>query len=429
MLRTVQWLAFALHALAALGLYAAMWRCRAERFTQTTVRPEVLDWQPWVDAGAPGRLGAEACNSSLACYREGQPWADDAPEPGGRWNPFVLGTAFEWLSACFSAYYLFGERAPRSAYTLAILAGYALLVGWWAARGWGLLEPLLVLAAFLGSALFLREWAQLSSEAVGSVRLVGEDNPVYIQGRVWRVPRLRAGGDEREAQAAERLARLELRLRVCLRYLEYSATSALLYLAVLMLFVVEPPTWAAVLGAGGMVACNMYGAALHLLHLELVEGKGLASHGDTWWQAYRVIDPLDVPYALDYNAAMRAGAPWGPMRFLCAATGLGCWRDHWAAWAHMLQAAWLGLAVALAIVVYLGAGVLTTPGLPWVVVAVLWQLLVLYSSFGLVATAIYLHEPWWPRLELALALLDIGAKVPVAVIACVSFVAMPGGSC
>ena len=95
----------------------------------------------------------------------------------------------------------------------------------------------------------------------------------------------------------------------------------------------------------------------------------------------------------------------------------------------MLEAAWFGVAVGITIVVYLGFGVLTNPAIPVYVLVGMWDVIVLYCSFGIAGTVFYAFDDLWKYMEPTLDLLSLAAKLPIAVAVGVAFLQEPGGGC
>jgi uncharacterized membrane protein len=87
--------------------------------------------------------------------------------------------------------------------------------------------------------------------------------------------------------------------------------------------------------------------------------------------------------------------------------------------------------MALTILIYLGREVLVTTFLPMYITAALWIMIILYSSFGLVASLFYyfIDALYWQYMEVALDVLSFTAKVPVILILGAGYMNMPGNSC
>jgi len=395
--------AFALHFAAACVLAALLFACHTQNYTNTGYRMEVLDWQSWDQRGGN-------CSSAAQCTRQGVPWADDEQVRRHRWNPFALVSAFEFISSAFALFYL-GFAGAKYWAVGWMLVGFCVYLAWFGSRGedqWG--EALAIAASYVfGAAVILstdrwREelyamyarYGQAQSRAAREVRVAAPAQRMVVM----RIPRLRGGGapepDEPAGPAPRPRAVNPMRFGVVLRYLEYTATASLLYLAVLSVFSVGPPSWAFVAGFAGIFACNISGVPLHILHI--------------------------------IAAAEAAGRPrWH--QSAAAVLGVGTWKEKWVAEIMMLEAAWFGLAVGITIVLYLGFGVLTNPAIPVYVLVGMWDVLVLYCSFGIAGTVFYAFDSLWEYMEPTLDVLSLAAKLPIAVAVGVAFLQEPGGGC
>ena len=394
--------AFALHFAAACVLLGLLFGCHTQAYTNTGYHMLVLDWQAWNQRGGN-------CTSAVDCARRGVPWADDEPVPRHRWNPFALVTTFEFISSAFALFYLdfHGVRYWAVAW---LLIGFVSYLTWFGSRGqdqWA--EPLTIAVSYAFAATVIlsadrwREelhslyarYGQLYGRHAREVRVAASSQHTVT----IRIPRLRGGGDPEPTDptygARPRIPDRR-RFDVILRYLEYTATASLLYLAVLSVFSVGPPSWAFVTGFVGIFACNIAGVPLHILHI-VVAGENMGR--PQWHQS------------------------------AAAVLGVGTWKERWVAELMMLEAAWFGVAVGITIVVYLGFGVLTNPAIPVYVLVGMWDVIVLYCSFGIAGTVFYAFDDLWKYMEPTLDLLSLAAKLPIAVAVGVAFLQEPGGGC
>ena len=110
---------------------------------------------------------------------------------------------------------------------------------------------------------------------------------------------------------------------------------------------------------------------------------------------------------------------------------LGKWRSNWVAKLHYMQMSWYCLMVALGILIYLGRMVLATTLIPSYVLACLWILIIMYASFGIVASLFYglLGDGSWVYMDLTLELLSLFAKVPIIIILAAGYLGTPGATC
>ena len=438
------------------------------------------DWQ--------NRSGSTTCNSSQQCNRLAFGWVEDEPLPRHRWNPFALTMTFEFISSAFALFYLRELAWAPPALRLACryapigwsLLGLALYLGWFVARGQDNWCEVLAVLASHGLAVWVlarydawrAEFEETALRGLAST-FARRFYMCYVSGYPWRIP-ARVGADDDVLEqngfshsAAE--TSLKQRLAVLLRYGEYTITASLLYVAVLSIFVVGPPSWAFVVGFAGIWTCNAMGAALHLMHTELALGPVISgaiisqvepdpepaerehARAPAVWVSPFLAAPIVCAVTLARSGPMGAppaatlarsgpmGAPpaetpassppggWG--KTAAAILGVGTWHDHWVSRLEMLKGAWLGLMAGMLVIVYFGQGYLFNASMPAFVLFTLWNLLLLYCAFGLVATLFYTFDRYWQWLEPALDMLSVCAKVPIAASVCVAFTQMPGGAC
>ena len=90
--------------------------------------------------------------------------------------------------------------------------------------------------------------------------------------------------------------------------------------------------------------------------------------------------------------------------------GLGSWRTVWVAMLVYAEGAWIGLAVGLVVLLYVVRVVLFSAMLPWQVSFYICNLLLWYSLFSIVASAIYLVPAWAKHMDVALDVLSASAN-------------------
>lgn len=404
------------------------------------------------------------------------PWAEDEQLVRHRWNPYATVMAFEFISASFALFYLRDLRVPGERWQALwrYLTRYgpvvwnALGLGayliWYSARGqdnW--CEPVAVLISYGLAALVLllhdawRAGFEVKSLQGLAALLARRFYRCYVSGFPWRIPlRSDPGGEDiletnRLPSQQEISAVLRLRLAVLLRYAEYTITASLLYVAVLSIFVVGPPSWAFIAGYTGIFACNASGLALHLLHTELALGPTVTesviqraeqeaqpqpstTRHQPRWESRLLRVPIVASVARpvlgappDQNGSQGPAPRWHQVA--AAVLGVGTWHEHWVAKLALLEAAWVGLMVGILIVLYFGREYLFNTSLPGFVVFVLWNLIVQYSAFGIAGTVFYAYDAAWPWMEPVLDILSLAAKVPIAISVAIAFLQMPGGAC
>ena len=91
----------------------------------------------------------------------------------------------------------------------------------------------------------------------------------------------------------------------------------------------------------------------------------------------------------------------------------------------MLLGAWTSLLVPLGGLVYLTRDVLFDTSMPALVLFIIWNLLLTYSSFGLVSTFVYASGLGRQALPFLLDLLNLFAKFPLPVVILTGFITRP----
>ena len=182
--------------------------------------------------------------------------------------------------------------------------------------------------------------------------------------------------------------------RVTLHYSEYCASASLLLAAVLVLFVVNPLSWASLVGITGILLCNLAGIAAHCCKLDQ------HTRTTTHW--------LDLDWTKEGN--------------------------HFKLF---ILHSWTVLLLSMFVIIYFGWQDLTNDSVPTWVRFILWNLLVTYSLFGIWATLCYWmagtrveperFERWMGRLDYGLTVLSVAAKLPVAYTVFYGLIRTPGG--
>lgn len=329
--------AFLAHFLSAIFIGYVTARCGGSFITETYAETG--------RGGYPMRI-SDACQGG--CFF-GTPQTYLAPQRGLEWNVFALLAAFEWISASFSLFQL--RPTEDSPYYVVVAAA-------WNLAGALLLMPYTTSISTLQvgitwAALFLATSLQVVPLVCG-----------FAPGRV------------------------------VMHYAEYCTSASLLYVAVLVLFVPDPPSWAPLVGFAGILLCNLCGIGAHLCLLEPKEPAN--PPGGT---------VIREGFELDWQGARN--------RFTL-----------------FLLHSWLGLLIAVLIIIYLARNWLGDPIVPWWVRLILYNLLVTYSLFGIWATACYMvGSAWWVSdgLGTGLAVLSLAAKLPVVYSVFFGLVAEPAG--
>ena len=442
--------AFVMHAAMACVVASLLLACHTQVYTNRGYHIVTTDWQAYKLQGTQ----QTTCNSTLQCNRMAYGWIEDEPLQHHGWNPYATVMAFEFISASFAFFYLRELRHAPPALRVACryvphvwnLVGLAIYLAWFALRGmdnW--CETLAIFVSYGLATVVLTghdAWRKDFEETAvaGLASALARQYSCQVAGRLCRIP-VRTGAepgllDEDTPTAARLAALLRQRLGVLTRYGEYTVTASLLYVAVLSIFVVGPPSWAFVAGFAGIFACNAMGLGLHLLHTELAVGPRIweavdaGGHSEppvrSWYSPLLTVPIVCAP-PVPPPIGVQPEARWH--HTAAALFGVGTWHEHWVSRLEMLKGAWAGLMVGVTIVLYFGRGYLFNTSMPAFVLVTLWNLVITYAAFGFVATFFYVYDQYWAWLEPALDVLSVSAKVPIAMSVCVAFLQMPGGSC
>jgi hypothetical protein len=132
-----------------------------------------------------------------------------------------------------------------------------------------------------------------------------------------------------------------------MHYTEYCTSASLLFVGVLILYIPAPQSWASIIGFTGILLCNLTGVAAHLRKLDTAEER------------------LELPF-FDLD--------WGKIA------------NHFKL--YMIHS-WIGMLMAVLIIVYLARDSFLNQDIPWWVRFILINLLVTYTLFGIWATSCY----------------------------------------
>lgn len=379
---------FVLHFASALFLLGVSFQCSSILKTKTYTET-VTD-----SVGYPLVMDV-TCEDpySRQCFF-GVPQAYDIVQHSLAWNVFALLTAFEWLSASFALYYLGDVLTMASEIT-----STACLL--WNVFGILLLMPYSLPMTMLQTgvtalSLLAASAAQLtqllpSITTETSKHETGHDDKVKF---TFIVPdKLTKAPKEKEAKSMKSSTSAH---RVTMHYTEYCTSASLLFVAVLILFVPDPLSWAPLFGFTGILICNVTGIGAHNCKVDDDETA------ETQW------------YNLDWS---RCG-------------------NHFKLF--MLHS-WFALISSMCIIIYLARDSLTSGDVPSWVRFILWNLLVTYTLFGVWATLCYAmmgrrregdtnFDKWMERLDFGLTILSAAAKLPVAYTVFYGVVQEPGGN-
>jgi len=385
---------FVLHLSAALTITGGVWfRCDQAQWV-SRMRVDTYTPQPgsaglWWDAEPEWVERCSNGTGALECFRHDLPLYEATPEGMG-WHLFALLGHFEWVSAAFAFFYIRGG---------------------WARWSWVISSAI----AATGSALFLVSGRLYVNEvAIMIAALCGAVASFYL----YRD--LNTGAQARRITRGWDTDSLHCVQAPVLRFLEYSITASELYVAVLSVFVIDPPAYMSLGGYALIAVCNLYGALIHYsvatesvgqeLGASLKAGRGLR---------------LSVTYAPIHGAESRAQVL--PR----------VWGSYIASDASTMANSWMVFAVAACLLFYQQTFLFSADPPAFVVFAG-WSLIVFYTSFGVWATAVYSVPAGWftggdwnpyAVLVLGLDVLSIGAKLSIVGALASGFVFQADGRC
>ena len=417
-MRAWLWTAFALHLTAALVLTCGVHlRCRADAWL-SLLRIDSRALQEgspalWVHVDPAWQAACPPNATNATCARMGLPLYERTSAHWG-FHLFGLLTHFEWISTAFALYYLqAGWEARRLAWAPLLVAAVGTAISC-VPRGGTLVSGevlLYVLNLAIVAAVFLGYRDATSADK-------GRDGP-------W--PRVDFGGH------MEGHATRDVHLGA-MRYWEYCVTAPELFLAVLSVFVRDPPAFMAIAGYGMIVLCNLYGL---MLHYALVGAPEAGGGGGRYAKVAPA--PPGAARALLVPPAWLGAEPDPQFAELVETV---TWGSYIASSTSTLFNSWLVFALAMGLILYQQT-FLTSGDPPAYVVFSGWSLLVSYASFGVWATALYVYpggmvdllarpcgtQGPWQLLNRGLDMLSVGAKLSIVGALSIGFVFMSDGAC
>jgi hypothetical protein len=315
-----------------------------------------------------------------SCFFE-IPQARDVAQPGLEWNVFALLAAFEWISASFALGHLGGDDV-RSMCFIWNLAG-----GLW-------LMPYTTPMSLLQTGITVL--ALIIATSVQYFPLDNEDGSVVMH------------------------------------YTEYCTSASLLFVAVLILYVPEPASWAAIVGFTGILLCNLTGVCAHIARADAkaaARDEGEATNSNT---TASILYPAG--YYNNYSNYSNYYFPLTSSYFYKTFDmDWSNFRNHFKL--YMMQA-WTGLLMSIFIIVYVSWDSLSNSEVPGWVRYILINLLVTFVLFGVWAMLCYTLADtwsvqggeWWASEGLAfgLSILSAVAKLPIAYTVFYGLIAAPG---
>lgn len=420
MSEAVHWIAFLLHLLAAFLIAFGVWlRCDPDvwvsKFYVDTYAVQANSsglW--WYDQDlTPSEASLLAACSSAeggkgrTCYDADLPLYEKAPSGLG-WHLFVLLGHFEWVSSAF-AYFYISHRYKSKSWVVSIV---------WVVIG------TLVYMPYRGSA-FVNEvvllWANcliccLVFYSYRRVHALSAVSPAPASAAQAAAPSDREGEEEEEdsagaASAARPLTAKFRHFRLsgegtlaagslrdvrlpALRFAEYCITAAELWVAVLCVYVQDPPAFITIGGYTLILLTNLYGL---LLHYSLVSSELKTTLMDSRFCVPSKVVPSQVRMESGRVfripvSMLRADAKELAEQYV-EWTKLRMWGSYIASNSSTLLNSWLAYAVAMSLIFYQQTFLFSSDPPAFVVFAG-WSLIVTYTSFGVWVTLAFL----WPRL-------------------------------
>jgi hypothetical protein len=393
---------FILHFSSAIFLLSVAFRCSSILKTRTYTELAT-------DPHGYAIVMTPTCENPYArdCFY-GLPQSYDVIQHSLGWNVFALLSAFEWLSASFALHYLDDVISHCVSRPVEFLTTACIV---WNIIGIFVFAPYSMplsalqtgitwLSLFAATAAQIMPMSYLHDSKHNDHQKHGDDTsnckPPGDAPFTWIVPPAKGLNTKPVKGGADDLKSSASTYRVTQHYTEYCTSAALLFVAVLILFVPDPVSWAPLFGFVGIMICNIAGIGAHNCKID-----GDDSFPTAW-------------YDLDWTK--------------CG--------NHFKLF--MLHS-WLALAASMFIIIYLAHNSLTSSDVPTWVRFILWNLLVTYTLFGVWATVCYAmagHESdnkenfstWMRRLDVGLTILSAAAKLPVAYTVFYGLIQEPGGN-
>jgi hypothetical protein len=438
---TFHWIIFALHLTGALTITFGVWfRCDADLWV-SEMRVDTYDlpvnssglwWYSPHDDNNRTELQAScsalnATQQSRRCFAEDMPLYERAPSDLG-WHLFALLGHFEWVSAAFAFFYIEGSWNRHSWKVSVAMSGLGTLL-FLPMRGGHVFanEVALLVANFVISASVFYGYrnvhgyqgpsqsTQQQPEPAATLVFVPPEPSQAAQRsgyHVMRIPPHMTGRGNMQTDSL-RLAELP-----AMRFSEYCITASELWVAVLAVFVKDPPAFMSIGGYALILLCNLYGLLLHysLISKEMtVELKSrvpdqlIMRHkklaGRRNWVIPRQWTHLNAGAGAGGDAeqpvpAGPAAAEPSEQEKLSAYETIQLHMVERRVWASFIASnistllnSWLAYVVAIALIFYQQT-FLFSPDPPVFVVFAGWSLLASYTSFGLWITLLYWSPGW-----------------------------------
>ena len=442
---TFHWAIFGLHLAGALMITFGVWfRCDADLWV-SEMRVDTYDlpvnstglwWYSPHDndnrTELLARCSALNATQTRHCFAEDLPLYERTPSDLG-WHLFALLGHFEWVSAAFAFFYIEGSWNKQSWKVSVAMSGLGTLL-FLPMRGGHVFvnEVGLLVANFVISASVFYGYRNVHGypgpssspppqpeqrEPTATLVFVPPE-PQVVQNsgyHVMRIPPHMSGRGNLKTDSL-RLAELP-----AMRFSEYCITASELWVAVLAVFVKDPPAFMSIGGYALILLCNLYGLLLHysLISKEMtvelkarvpdqlsMRHKRLAGRRN--WVIPRQWTRMNAgaggdaeqPAPVEQPRANPAVTEPSEQEKLSAYEMIQLHMVERRVWASFIASnistllnSWLAYLVAIALIFYQQT-FLFSPDPPAFVVFAGWSLLASYTSFGLWITLLYWSPGW-----------------------------------
>lgn len=384
MVDVFHWVIFLFHFSAALTITFGVWlRCDPDvwvsRMRVDTYHVQVNSsglW--WKDRSASEVLECSWPNAtdSRRCFDADLPLYEREPGDLG-WHLFVLLGHFEWISSAFAFFYV---RYPLARHSWWICIGFAGVgtVIFMPFRGTLFVNEVVLLwinfcvcvGVFLGYKSLhdvknAPQRPQPPSDLLANASISGEGDLV-----------------------ASRLQDVQL---VALRFAEYCITASELWVAVLAVFVQDPPAFMTLGGYTLILLTNLYGILLHYsLVSDNVQAK-LEGGASAWLPPQMSMKPLRRGLRVPVSMLGQGGLGISVTDSFRNMMQRRVWGSYIASNTSTLLNSWLAYLIAIGLIFYQQTFLFSSDP-PVFVVFAGWSLIVSYSSFGIWMTLVY----WYP---------------------------------
>lgn len=441
---------FVLHFSVSMVVLGFLFGCKSTLLNQDMYAMKAYDYTLYANSS----MNEYTCNSTVTCFREAVPWDNNYLLDRMYWNPYTLLFVVEWVTTSIALWYISVQDDFASTKTSIIkwLSVAWNVIGWiiylvfytWYKQA-NYLEALVVTTVFIASTLLIAFFKTMVDMLVKHFYVTKENTNTQIDGRLWNICIANLVDEKQRLLTATNKYENELSQRcwVIARYFEYTCTAPLLFVTIVCIVSVDPPYWAHCIGYFCVMACCLYGVPLHIMHtLECCMDSIIEDSDKPMTRVpviYAVIkkDTMNVDdgrltYLHRYNEAITNEPKSNLYNIFLACINMGKWRCNWVVKIHFMQVSWISIITALGIIIYLARDILLTTGIiPAYVSAIIWLLLIFYSSFGVVSTMFYyfLDKTYWQHMDTVLDILSLACKVPIALILTFGYITMPGNVC